>query len=640
MKNIFILFVLMTISLGLKAKNYTCNPYNYMTVPQLTGLSYRMLGADVVSSGCQYDYRTGLYSNSSMSAGSYSANYNMQMGLLSNMSSMFASRGLSTSSGSRGSRGGFYSSSSSYSSRYGFGYGNGYGYGYGSDGFGEDRDDYRLGDYDYDDIWDYDDDDNDDDKKDDDELTDGEGEESGTRTTIFRLNVPGSKPDNNSGDGIVVSRPGPGGEDNGQGGDSDQSRREPIGGAQIHIDIDNKTENNTYNYNYDYDYNIEYYDVLAFVEAANKVVNDNLEPLKDPCAGMEKEPSEDDTTPPRPPVISPPGPKPPEPDVVKPKVEKISVVQNGARKVLSIFYGTCNVLEKAVDKIPDPSLDLEKDSLHSVDTRTFNREQFNEHIKNHPYRGYFDKDGNIVCGKDRRQMPIFGIGKPKVENGKLFLEGFQSRKAVKSNDVSHDEFTMIDCSGFVMASLYASGVKLNTTDRNPPNFNNMNTRKMIESMEKNSSCFETVTLSKDNSELKPGDVMILSGSHSLIVDNVGADPLGLIENEGKCHEMDPDDLDFEAIQSLGESSIGPIKSNANVSKKDGKDKKGFFHKLAEHARSICNGDEWDAGSKGKPPIKVFRKKEGKADCDFNAPKIDGESCLDKEKCKKYLEDKK
>ena len=251
------------------------------------------------------------------------------------------------------------------------------------------------------------------------------------------------------------------------------------------------------------------------------------------------------------------------------------------------------------------------------------------------------------CVDPRRPPPIYSMGaKP---NGYTYWQtgriGLFSDLAGKASCESASDYVCgapsvrgIDCSGFIVSSLAAAGLKFRTDQR--PSF--IGTTSFVSEVDPDThanSCFSRVSPSQDSGRLRSGDLFIVPGNHVLIIDSAGPDPFG-ISRVSQCSEISPAHFDFRVIQSSGTGNgigvnrmeasqyFGGILANSVAAAvSGGHSSLGFLGPLLDHARRACQmAREGAPRTASRSSIGQILRHKGGAACSTSAANFGDQDC--------------
>lgn len=144
----------------------------------------------------------------------------------------------------------------------------------------------------------------------------------------------------------------------------------------------------------------------------------------------------------------------------------------------------------------------------------------------------------------------------------------------------------VDCSGFVFASLGTAGLKVHPERVMKASLVvGIPARAYMEPADNGMPCFSKVAMGKDGT-LRPGDLVASTG-HIIIIDTVGADPLGLniARNKDECALINYQNFSFVVMQSS--PSGGAVGINRFEAKDYLATNASMRSGLENYARSAC-----------------------------------------------------
>lgn len=174
-----------------------------------------------------------------------------------------------------------------------------------------------------------------------------------------------------------------------------------------------------------------------------------------------------------------------------------------------------------------------------------------------------DPGPGCVSVKDRPPVYAFGAKSP-VKKGKMAIlsadlaakgctDPWCPAKGCGANGVSCESASVrgLDCTGFVSAAFAAAGLKFSTdpsVQYGSPFFGDTDLLHRLRNFE--SSCLAEVRTTAEV-PLRPGDLINLGSrnGHVVMVESVGADPLGIARSKGDCSKITVKDFDFVFAQS-------------------------------------------------------------------------------------------
>lgn len=247
---------------------------------------------------------------------------------------------------------------------------------------------------------------------------------------------------------------------------------------------------------------------------------------------------------------------------------RINPAAKGARRLLASFYQSCKAIDITIDRSTPNLQGISK-------AKTFNgqvgisggylRKLTNTQamVSSHNVLSVLDQDPEYPgpqCSDATKRPPIYGYGSRAFPNDsgevKIFKKG--GGVARTSNDVSG-----IDCSAFIATALGSQGLKV-ATDAGP--FTANTTRSFHSQLSRSNSCLKKANVTP-NDAIRAGDMINVAGSHIIMIDQVGEDPLAIDKYAelGSCNSINPAEFDFTYIHSGSiKSSYGPSRVKANT----------------------------------------------------------------------------
>lgn len=256
-------------------------------------------------------------------------------------------------------------------------------------------------------------------------------------------------------------------------------------------------------------------------------------------------------------------------------------LSKGARSLMSIGYQSCEAAKLA-------SLDGQTKSLEGVKIIRDHADKVGKVRKisnlalvqrTHPYLRIQNKEVGCFPVMDKPLIYDYG-GKPAYKTAAGFeIDLFK-------NAGSGGVELGIDCSAFIVASLGLEGLRLKPNeDMTARNTAAVGTSTLIKSPDF-FPCFDYVSIGVNQSPLMTGDIVTVSG-HALIIDDVGADPLGLshVTSENACLQLTEERFDFRVLHSSPEvGSVGMSRMQGkDYIKTSAKMRAGFLR----YARNHC-----------------------------------------------------
>lgn len=206
--------------------------------------------------------------------------------------------------------------------------------------------------------------------------------------------------------------------------------------------------------------------------------------------------------------------------------------------------------------------------------------------------------------------------------------------------VESDPVVGLDCSGFVYAAYQAAGLRFSTSS-DEEDIGNFGTWRLGDLMA-GSTCVGHAHVTKDQ-QLRPGDLINLGGKHVVMVaEPVGSDPFGIgtKKADGKCRDIDLDDMDFHIKHSPGDTmgSPGPSSAHINVYDKNASLRNGrFAQAIVNFAIELCQNGSLNSSAQA-PRFGIIRHKSQEVDsrgnpvtvpagCTRTPRSVEGEECV-------------
>ena len=206
-----------------------------------------------------------------------------------------------------------------------------------------------------------------------------------------------------------------------------------------------------------------------------------------------------------------------------------------------------------------------------------------------------------------------------------------STEWIQGVDCDSASVTAIDCSGLVSMALMSQGLRL-WPKGNDDNKTGGGTSTLKGIAQNANSCIAPPELTLDNF-IKPGDMLNRSGSHIVMVDVVGDDPMGikkvLASDDKNCASISMDDFDMTFIHSGATGNMGPARIHTKaLANNPG----GFWNGFVAEARRACEKFKKNEAFKtaGSARVGILRHKSDNPECK-NDPeditKIKGSECV-------------
>lgn len=300
----------------------------------------------------------------------------------------------------------------------------------------------------------------------------------------------------------------------------------------------------------------------------------------------------------------------------------------GARRVLATIYQSCDSIDFVMDETTPALKGVSTQSAEFSDGTDYRQRVINnrsEMIKSHGILSELDKDPEFPganCIDTTKRPPVYGYGSRKGLRSReinLFTRG----QGVAKNNV---QASGIDCSEFISAAFAAEGLKFNKSDKD---FNSLTTTSLHYNSGEGDSCVEPVTFDLPFS-IQSGDIINVKGSHVVMVDTVGPDPLGIkgAADKNSCNSITIEDFNFTYIHSGALNNYGPARVDAKI---HATKRSTMFANLLVQARTACarlvsGRDKSQVMRKGK--FSILRHDAGNPDCYYeDYGKLKGEECI-------------
>lgn len=240
----------------------------------------------------------------------------------------------------------------------------------------------------------------------------------------------------------------------------------------------------------------------------------------------------------------------------------------GARRVMANMYQSCSVLGQAPynpnDRTQGNLAGVLDFAGGTIRTRALRPENLSSAVREHYY---LREQGSVgsQCMDMKQTPPVYHYGaRPGFSEGGQMIDIFTAVRRGGQTTVG------LDCSAFISVALSAAGLKMNTGVRTAAA--NMTTSYGLVAMNERNSCFRRDALSS-GSDLQSGDIVAWNG-HTLMVDQVGQDPLGIerLNSQGRlnsrvsCDRISEDEiaslLNFTILQSSGSGNFPAARMKA------------------------------------------------------------------------------
>lgn len=298
----------------------------------------------------------------------------------------------------------------------------------------------------------------------------------------------------------------------------------------------------------------------------------------------------------------------------------------GAQFLMKALFQSCDALNYVIDK---NTPDLKGVSAYQAGKVRKRKITNNEaYVNSHIILSNLKKDAKYPadkCVDASTAPPVYGYGSRKLPNKSGEINLMSKGDGVSSNSLAASG---IDCSSFISVALATQGLKM--TESSGP-FRDTTTRGFHSLLNDSKSCLKRTSFNSSSS-IMPGDMINVAGSHIVMVDSVGPDPLG-IEKYSKnkdCDSINVSDFDFTYLHSGNvNNSYGP--SRVHISKHSGGT---MWTELRKMARVMCKekvkGNNSVVKQNSKNMFSVFRHESSNPNCiSEKRVKLKNEECVEK-----------
>lgn len=301
----------------------------------------------------------------------------------------------------------------------------------------------------------------------------------------------------------------------------------------------------------------------------------------------------------------------------------------GMRLALATMYQSCEAPTITISN----SLVSRSSPVSGRPRSLMNRTRVTEYKRFNPYLANRTSVRN-GCFNVLAQPPIYGYGaKPGTSSGEILFHRDQSNRPLcggtgKSGvSCSSQPVSAIDCSGFVTGALRRMGLNIKPNEKFIPG--NINTTGLNDNTVARNSCMELAEASPEIS-IVPGDILNKGANHVVMVDEVGADPLGIKKHvrNNTCRNLSVEDFDFKFIHSGAIGSLGPARVDAKHP-----EIRNFMRNLAIKAMVACNSIKNGAqnvvlgGGSGSAFSIIRHKGDSAPGCKGEPEVFDNEECV-------------
>jgi len=251
-----------------------------------------------------------------------------------------------------------------------------------------------------------------------------------------------------------------------------------------------------------------------------------------------------------------------------PTGKELSPAAVGARRVLASYYQSCKAIDVTLDSsTPNLKGVAKAKSFGSqkgisggylrkiTDTNAF----VNSHAVLKRLKGDSSYPGKS-CKDMTKMPPVYGYGSRAYPNKSGTVKIFKKGGGVANGS---QPAAGIDCSAFISMALGAQGLKVN---KSSGPFTDNTTRSYHSQINRSGSCLKKATMTPE-APVKSGDIINVAGSHIVMIDSVGEDPLGIEKAAaaGNCNSITPKKFNFTYIHSGSiKGSYGPSRVKANL----------------------------------------------------------------------------
>ena len=243
--------------------------------------------------------------------------------------------------------------------------------------------------------------------------------------------------------------------------------------------------------------------------------------------------------------------------VLKTQKEKyLHPLVHGARKVMATAYQSCQVLKlPLVDSTTPEVRGVRKISTHKEGGVNRSITSISQVWNTHYYLNKIDIKPSSQCPNISKAPLIYDFG------GKPFVNMYPYPQInLFKNSGSGTHILGVDCSGFVMSSLAAAGLRVKRNKPMRGSYISGISSWLFKDKSNGLNCFDQITYSLNSKPIQPGDIIAVSG-HIMIVDQLGHNPLGIdhFTSPSQCNRKNItiNQMDFSIIQSSSDfNAIG------------------------------------------------------------------------------------
>ncbi|POB14975.1 MULTISPECIES: hypothetical protein [unclassified Halobacteriovorax] len=309
-------------------------------------------------------------------------------------------------------------------------------------------------------------------------------------------------------------------------------------------------------------------------------------------------------------------------------VKSVGTGSIGARKVLATIYQSCEPIDTVIDSRTPSLSGVSTQEATFSDGTDFKQRVVHDvgaMVRSHEVLRKLDEDPGYPgegCIDATKVPPVYGYG---------------SRKGLRSNEINL--FTRgqgvsregarasgIDCSEFISAAYAAEGLKFTSNDRD---YRSLTTTSLHDTVRSKNSCIKPVKFKLPYS-IRSGDIINVKGSHVIMVDTIGEDPLAIrkFSELGRCDDITISDFNFTYIHSGALKNYGPARVDART---HATHRSTMFANLRAQAVASCKAilsEQEYSNEMMSGRFSILRHNSEDAACYYDEPaKLKGESCI-------------
>lgn len=255
--------------------------------------------------------------------------------------------------------------------------------------------------------------------------------------------------------------------------------------------------------------------------------------------------------------------------------------KQSAHFIMATIYGTCEAPsvslmdEREFDRYKTVVRKIKKGSYYK---RFLFKKDREDYFLNNPVFENVEINKKNNCAFSKEVVPVYAFGgAPLIDGSKIVIQsdltkhgacklspgnGAICRKTHQGND-RYSALSGMDCSAFISTIFSLSGKKM--YERQRYSYSRFTTRSIDDSLRRKDSCLSSPEIDV-NSPIKEGDIFNVKGSHVVMVDGVGKDPLGIgkIDDVLDCDSIVSEDFDFSIIHSASHLNMGIQRTTARA----------------------------------------------------------------------------